>query len=104
AHDDHDHAAQQHSHAAHGHSHNIHLTSSDAEISPNIAGGLLPGWWHLALAGVLALGSELAHWFSGPQWIVILAAIAAVALAGTDTYRKGLVALRYGDLNINALM
>ncbi len=104
AHDDHDHAAQQYSHAAHGHSHNIHLTSSDAEISPNIAGGLLPGWWHLALAGVLALGSELAHWFSGPQWIVILAAIAAVALAGTDTYRKGLVALRYGDLNINALM
>ena len=100
--DGHSHSGH-HDHHAHGHSHDIHLTTS-AEVSPRIAGGVLPGWWHLALAGVLALASELAHWFAGPQWFVILTALAAVALAGTDTYRKGLIALRYGDLNINALM
>lgn len=97
---DHDH----HDHGGHGHSHDISLTQGQSEVSPNIAGGVLPGWWHLALAGVLALGSELTHWFSGPTWLMVVTAVAAVALAGTDTYRKGLTALRYGDLNINALM
>src|SRR5690606_4197678 len=93
-----------HHHGGNGHSHEISLTHGPAEVSPNIAGGVLPGWWHLALAGVLALGSELTHWFSGPTWLMVVTAVAAVALAGTDTYRKGLIALRYGDLNINALM
>lgn len=93
-----------HHHGGNGHSHEISLTQGPAEVSPNIAGGVLPGWWHLALAGVLALGSELTHWFSGPTWLMVVTAVAAVALAGTDTYRKGLIALRYGDLNINALM
>ena len=107
-HHQHDHAAHasEHGQGDQGHegAHDSLLMQSTVEVSPNIAGGILPAWWHLALAGVLALGSELVHWFSGPTWLMIVCAIAAVALAGTTTYRKGLVALRYGDLNINALM
>ncbi len=113
SHDAHDHHKHKHDHGAGGHDHAQHahgqvpntpLAQPEGEVSPNIAGGMLPAWWHLALGGVLALGSELVHWFSGPTWLTIVCAIAAVALAGTATYRKGLVALRYGDLNINALM
>lgn len=115
----HDHAHHQHDHADHDHNHdhdsaqaqhaqaqtgNARQTQSAGEVSPNIGGGILPAWWHLGLGGVLALASELVHWFGGPSWLTIICAIAAVALAGTATYRKGLVALRYGDLNINALM
>ncbi|RZT99791.1 Cd2+/Zn2+-exporting ATPase [Advenella incenata] len=113
SHDAHDHHEHKHDHGADGHAHAQHahgqapntpLAQPEGEVSPNIAGGMLPAWWHLALGGALALASELVHWFAGPAWLTIVCAIAAVALAGTATYRKGLVALRYGDLNINALM
>lgn len=97
------HCAQGHDHT-HGSAQGTLLAQPEGEVSPNIAGGILPAWWHLALGGALALASELVHWFGGPTWLTIVCAIAAVALAGTATYRKGLVALRYGDLNINALM
>ncbi|HBP31965.1 MAG TPA: heavy metal translocating P-type ATPase [Advenella kashmirensis] len=103
----HDHGADGHDQAqhAHGRARSAQLAQPEGEeVSPNIAGGILPAWWHLALGGVLALASELVHWFDGPIWLTIVCAIAAVALSGTATYRKGLVALRYGDLNINALM
>lgn len=102
----HDHGADGHDHAqhVHGQASTIQRAQPDGEVSPNIAGGILPAWWHLALGGALALASEVVHWFAGPTWLTIVCAIAAVALAGTATYRKGLVALRYGDLNINALM
>ncbi|MDQ7990011.1 MAG: heavy metal translocating P-type ATPase [Candidatus Dactylopiibacterium sp.] len=65
-----------------------------------------PGWggWPLAVAGVAALGAEGAHWAGAPGWVAALLAIAAVLLCGTGTYRKGWVALRHGNLNINALM
>jgi len=113
SHDAHDHHQHKHDHGADGHDHAQHAhgqastiqrAKPDGEVSPNIAGGILPAWWHLALGGALALASEVVHWFAGPTWLIIVCAIAAVALAGTATYRKGLVALRYGDLNINALM
>lgn len=113
SHDAHDHREHKHDHGADGHDHAQHahgqvpntpLAQPEGEVSPNIAGGMLPAWWHLALGGALALASELVHWFAGPAWLTIVCAIAAVAMAGTATYRKGLVALRYGDLNINALM
>ena len=61
-------------------------------------------WWPLALAGVIALGAEIAHWVALPEWLSALLALAAIALSGTGTYKKGWVALRHGNLNINALM
>ncbi|MGI3129197.1 heavy metal translocating P-type ATPase [Halopseudomonas pachastrellae] len=61
-------------------------------------------WWPLVVAGVLALGAEVSHWLDQPGWISALLALAAIALGGLDTYRKGWVAVRHRTLNINALM
>ncbi len=62
-------------------------------------------WWPLALAGALALGAEATEWVGlGDPWLPALLAVAAVALGGLTTYRKGWIALRNGNLNINALM
>ncbi|MBF8162039.1 heavy metal translocating P-type ATPase [Pseudomonas mendocina] len=62
-------------------------------------------WWPLALAGVLATASELVHFAAlGPDWLVALLAVMAIAICGPSTYRKGWVALKNRNLNINALM
>ena len=64
--------------------------------------------WRLGLALALALAAEGAHYLAGdaPTLKYVGLALAAVAiwLAGVETYTKGLKALRYGKLNINALM
>ncbi len=61
-------------------------------------------WWPLALAGVAAIASEAVHWASLPTWLAAVLALAAVAACGLTTYKKGWIALRNGNLNINALM
>jgi Cd2+/Zn2+-exporting ATPase len=66
------------------------------------------GLWRLVAALLLALGAE-ALTFVAPDllpWRVatMALALAAIALAGLGTYKKGLAALRGGRLNINALM
>ena len=62
-------------------------------------------WWPLGLAGVAAVGAEAAEWLAlGLPWLPAALALAAVALGGLTTYRKGWIALRNGNLNINALM
>ena len=61
-------------------------------------------WWPLALAGVAAVGAEIANWLAGPEWLVALLALMAITLSGIGTYQKGWIALRHGNLNINALM
>ncbi|MEA9391862.1 heavy metal translocating P-type ATPase [Acerihabitans sp. TG2] len=60
--------------------------------------------WPLALAGMAALGAEAVSWFSWPVWIGAVLALAAIAISGVGTYKKGWIALRHGNLNINALM
>ena len=67
-----------------------------------------PGLPRLIAALVLALAAE-ATAFAAPEGLVAQGlgmgmAAAAIALSGFDVYRKGLVALRHGRLNINALM
>ncbi len=61
-------------------------------------------WWPLALAGVAALAAEMLHWTGGPDALAALLALAAIATCGLGTYIKGFIALRHGNLNINALM
>ncbi|SDO74299.1 heavy metal translocating P-type ATPase [Pseudomonas jinjuensis] len=62
-------------------------------------------WWPLAVAGGLALAAEVCEWFAlGPQWLVAALAILAILGAGLPTYRKGWIALKNRNLNINALM
>ncbi|WP_223851645.1 heavy metal translocating P-type ATPase [Cupriavidus pauculus] len=62
-------------------------------------------WWPLALAGATALGAEAAEWFGiATPWLPAALALATIAISGLGVYRKGWIALRNGNLNINALM
>ena len=62
-------------------------------------------WRMLAIGGFAALLAEIAPWVGGaPAWMSAALSLAAVAISGLGTYRKGWIALRHGDLNINALM
>lgn len=98
-----------------------------AADTPAGAGDPLPAaaipWKRLLTAGVLAALSEAAELFqmwreqaavmmtplwpggwSLPEAAALLCALAAIALSGLTTYRKGWLAVRTGNLNINALM
>jgi Cd2+/Zn2+-exporting ATPase len=85
---DHDHAAG----GGQGHDHD------HAETGP----------WRLGLALLLAVGAELVGFFAPDTWAWrgagLAVAAAAIALSGFEVYAKGLVALRHGRLNIDALM
>ena len=61
--------------------------------------------WPLALAGASATLAEAGHWFfGGNHWLVVTLAVLAIAGCGLSTYRKGWIALKNRNLNINALM
>jgi Cd2+/Zn2+-exporting ATPase len=61
-------------------------------------------WWPLALAGAAAIASEASHWLGLPVAAVAVLALLAVLACGLGTFKKGWIALRNGNLNINALM
>jgi Zn2+/Cd2+-exporting ATPase len=79
------------------------LRSLGFEVSPEEAPGTRR-MWPLALACVSAALSEAASWLAQPSWVVAALAVCAVAACGLTTYRKGIVSIRNGQLNINALM
>ncbi|WP_416152022.1 heavy metal translocating P-type ATPase [Pseudomonas sp. MH9.2] len=62
-------------------------------------------WWPLALSGVAALASEVIHFAQlAPNWVVALVALVAIVSGGLSTYKRGWIALKNFNLNINALM
>jgi Cd2+/Zn2+-exporting ATPase len=62
-------------------------------------------WWPLAVSGVTAILAEGVYWIQiGNDWAVIGLSIAAILLGGLPTYKKGWIALKNGNLNMNALM
>ncbi len=63
-----------------------------------------PRYLPLILAGILALSAEILHWVQAPSVWQATCALAAVLLAGMKTYRKGWIAVKNVNLNINALM
>lgn len=84
----------------HGHEGHDHDHSHDS--------GFGGGATRLVVALVLAVGAEAVSFFT-PElmaWKIagMAVAAAAIALAGLDTYKKGMAALLRGKLNINALM
>ncbi|MGY2236264.1 heavy metal translocating P-type ATPase [Pseudomonas gingeri] len=62
-------------------------------------------WWPLAVSGLGALGAEVIH-FTGaaPNWVVAIIALVSILSGGLTTYKKGWIALKNRNLNINALM
>jgi Cd2+/Zn2+-exporting ATPase len=63
-----------------------------------------PRWKLLALAGVLAALAEAAHFAGAADLATAALALGSVLACGLTTYRKGWIAVRNGNLNINALM
>lgn len=62
-------------------------------------------WWPLALSGLTALGAEVIHFTSAaPDWVVAIVALVSILSGGLGTYKKGWIALKNLNLNINALM
>ncbi|MNX36968.1 putative cadmium-transporting ATPase [compost metagenome] len=61
-------------------------------------------WWLIGGAGVLAALSEISHFAQAPLALTAALAVAAILACGVSTYRKGWIAIRNGNLNINALM
>lgn len=61
-------------------------------------------WWLIGGSGVLAALSELSHFADWPLAVTAALAVAAILACGVSTYRKGWIAVRNGNLNINALM
>lgn len=75
-------------------------TSAQGEPTPEPA----KPWWPLALAGAAAIASEAVEWTGLPTWMAAALALVAVLACGITTYKKGWIAIRNGNLNINALM
>ncbi|KPU57883.1 cadmium-translocating P-type ATPase [Pseudomonas fluorescens] len=62
-------------------------------------------WWPLALSGAGALLAEVIHFTgSAPNWVVAVIALVSILSGGLGTYKKGWIALKNRNLNINALM
>lgn len=62
-------------------------------------------WWPLALSGVGALAAEVIHFTNAaPNWVVAVIALISILSGGLGTYKKGWIALKNLNLNINALM
>jgi Cd2+/Zn2+-exporting ATPase len=62
-------------------------------------------WWPLVVAGVAALGAEIIEMLTvGHHWLTLLLALVAILTGGLETYKKGWIALRNRNLNMNALM
>ena len=61
-------------------------------------------WWLIGGAGVLAALSEFSHFAGWPLAATAVLSLAAILACGVSTYRKGWIAVRNGNLNINALM
>ncbi|MDQ0590208.1 heavy metal translocating P-type ATPase [Variovorax paradoxus] len=81
---------------------------AQAAAAPGSIAGMSTGFARLMAALVLAIAAEavsfLASDGAGSMAAEMGLALAAIALAGLDTYKKGFAALLRGRLNINALM
>ncbi|STX55728.1 Lead, cadmium, zinc and mercury transporting ATPase [Legionella beliardensis] len=63
-------------------------------------------WTRLSLAGIFALGSELATYFlsNNLAFLSVIAALIAIGLSGLNLFKKGFIAFRTKAMNINSLM
>lgn len=80
-------------------------SGNSATVTPQIEPVSKTNWWPLAFSGVAATLSEIVSWVGGEyHWGVMALALLAILTGGLSTYKKGWIALKNGNLNINALM
>ncbi|GIX54921.1 heavy metal translocating P-type ATPase [Azonexus hydrophilus] len=62
-------------------------------------------WWPLGISLAAALAAEAIYWLhNGNHWSVVVLALVAIFTGGLSTYKKGWIALKNRNLNMNALM
>jgi Cd2+/Zn2+-exporting ATPase len=62
-------------------------------------------WWPMAVSGITAVLAEGVYWVNnGDHWAVIALALVSILTGGLSTYKKGWIALKNLNLNMNALM
>ncbi|WP_138517088.1 heavy metal translocating P-type ATPase [Rhodoferax bucti] len=62
-------------------------------------------WWPMAVSGITAVLAEGVYWVNdGLHWAVVALALVSIFTGGLSTYKKGWIALKNLNLNMNALM
>ncbi len=62
-------------------------------------------WWPMAVSGIAAVLAEGVYWVNdGFHWAVVVLALLSIFSGGLSTYKKGWIALKNRNLNMNALM
>jgi Cd2+/Zn2+-exporting ATPase len=80
------------------------VTEDAADVAENLPAEKVR-WWPLAFSGTAATAAEVVHWFDGGNHTIeIVLALLAILVGGLPTYKKGWIAVRNLNLNINALM
>ncbi|WP_130928468.1 heavy metal translocating P-type ATPase [Pseudomonas sp. Sample_20] len=83
----------------------MHAEPLQAGVDAPAPAAVKKHWWPLALSGLTALGAEVIHFTSAaPDWVVAIVALVSILSGGLGTYKKGWIALKNLNLNINALM
>lgn len=83
----------------------MHAEPLEAGVESPTAAPVKKHWWPLALSGVGALAAEVIHFTNAaPTWVVAIIALVSILSGGLTTYKKGWIALKNRNLNINALM
>lgn len=83
----------------------MHAEPLEAGVDAPVPAAVKKHWWPLALSGLTALGAEVIHFTSAaPDWVVAIVALVSILSGGLGTYKKGWIALKNRNLNINALM
>lgn len=82
------------------------LAQADPELRPpHSSASWLSQAWPLYVSGGAAVGAEVLEWVRADlQWLTVGLALLAIATGGFSTYKKGWLALRHRNLNMNALM
>ncbi|WP_456020495.1 heavy metal translocating P-type ATPase [Pseudomonas protegens] len=83
----------------------MHAEPLEAGVEAPAPAPVKKHWWPLALSGVGALAAEVIHFTNAaPTWVVAIIALISILSGGLTTYKKGWIALKNRNLNINALM
>lgn len=83
----------------------MHAEPLEAGVEAPAPAPVKKHWWPLALSGVAALAAEVIHFTdAAPTWVVAIIALVSILSGGLGTYKKGWIALKNFNLNINALM
>lgn len=85
--------------------HSIGFNPQQQDDRQNTAQPAKQSLWPLSIAGIAATAAEVAEWtMDSSHWAVILLTCVVIATVGLPVLKKGWVAIRNGNLNINALM